>query len=414
MRPSAIVVTTLLASGAGLGCVAAGGTPDPSAQWSGRTETIGDTTVVTTVRGTVLARPPTTALEVTPLWGVDSLSRPVGMVEWAGNLALAERDRIFVVSPEGELRAVLGRRGSGPGEFEYLAALTTAEGQLMVYDGSTSRLTTYRNLTDPPATTPLVLTRHLLNLRGPSIAIMGDHLIAAGQPNVTPGEPYPTTLVRHALSTGAADSLAAVVGPTYQILADGLLAPQTVFSPAALFAIAPSGVAALSDGVAYCITILEPGEVEVRRICREWARVPVTKAVRAPDLDGTPGFAALSEQAQAFVRRVVEQVPPGTHRHSIDRLLWGDAGRLWVRVVDAAQADLHPYVVSRLPDLRPPETHWDVFDVEGRHLAEVRLPTVFEPHVVRGTRVYGILELDTGERALGVVEVPLDDSGSAR
>jgi hypothetical protein len=63
--------------------------------------------------------------------------------------------------------------------------------------------------------------------------------------------------------------------------------------------------------------------------------------------------------------------------------------------------------VSRLPDLRPPVAHWDVFDADGRHLAEVRLPTNFEPQAFLGTRVFGLLELDTGERAVGMVDVPI-------
>jgi hypothetical protein len=277
-----------------------------------------------------------------------------------------------------------------------------------VYDASTGRLTTYRTLADPPESSLLVLTRHLLNLRGPSMAIVGDHFFAAGQPNVTPGEPYPTSIVRHSLATGQADSLAAVLGPTYRVLADGVLGPQTVFTPSPMTTIAPNGTVALGDGVAYCIAILRPGRREVSRICREWAPVPVTDAVRSPDLDATPGFAELPEQAREFVRLVVSQVPTGTHRNSFDRLVWGAAGTLWVRVVDSTQADLHPYVVSRLPDLRPPVAHWDVFGADGRHLAEVRLPTAFEPQAFLGSRVFGLLELETGERVLGVVEVPLD------
>jgi hypothetical protein len=407
--PHARHTTQSLLLAAGLAACAGGAPADgPAAAWVGRVDTLADTLTVTTIRGTVLERPPIIATSVSALWGADSLARPVGMVEWAGNLAIAERDRIFVISPDGELRAVLGRKGGGPGEFEFLAALTTSDGRLVAYDASTARLTTYRNLADPPETAILAPSRQLLNLRGPSIAIVGDHLFAAGQPNVTPGEPFPTTIVRQSLLTGQADSLASVRGPTYQILADGLLGPQTVFTPSPITTFAPGGAVAMGDGVAYCILILQPGQSGVRRICREWAPIPVTDAVRSPNLEATPGFTELPEETREFVQRVVRQVPPGTHRNSIDRLVWGAAGQLWVRVVDSAQADLHPYVVSRLPDLRPPVAHWDVFDAEGRHLAEVRLPTVFEPQAFIGDRVYGLLELETGERALGMVVVPLD------
>ena len=405
-RATHVTMLLLLTSGPSA-CVDGGPIDGPAAAWVGRVDTLADTVTITTVRGTVLERPPIDATAVAVLWGADSLARPVGMVEWAGNLAIAERDRIFVVSPEGELRTVLGRKGSGPGEFESLAALATADGRLVAFDASTARLTTYRNLADAPETALLVLSRHLLNLRGPSIAIVGDHLFAAGQPNVTPGEPFPTTIVRQALATGQADSLASVRGPTYHVLADGLLGPETVFTPAPITTFAPQGMVAMGDGVAYCISILRPGQPGIRRICREWAPVPVTDAVRSPNLEATPGFAELPEETREFVARVVRQVPPGTHRNSIDRLVWGAAGQLWVRVVDSTQADLHPYVVRHLPDLRPPVARWDVFDADGRHLAEVRLPTAFEPQAFLGSRVFGLLELDTGERAVGVVEVPL-------
>jgi hypothetical protein len=73
-------------------------------------------------------------------------------------------------------------------------------------------------------------------------------------------------------------------------------------------------------------------------------------------------------------------------------------------------------VLSRRPDLGPQRRNWDVFDDEGRLGATVNLPSTFDPRVMLNERVFGFLELPTGEVVVGeaVFQGPIVGGEDAR
>lgn len=96
----------------------------------------------------------------------------------------------------------------------------------------------------------------------------------------------------------------------------------------------------------------------------------------------------------AGVAAVLDGVVIADHYPVIAALLEGPEGSLWVqknmtvrRAVEVAGA-FHP------DELGSPE--WDIFDREGRYLGVITLPHRFQPHLIRGDRIYGVAkdELD--------------------
>jgi hypothetical protein len=48
-----------------------------------------------------------------------------------------------------------------------------------------------------------------------------------------------------------------------------------------------------------------------------------------------------------------------------------------------------------------------VFDEAGRLLTTIEIPSNFDPQEIKSGRMYGFVELPTGEIAVGVLAVPL-------
>jgi hypothetical protein len=375
---------------------------DAADGWVGRTDTLGDTIVVTTVSGAAWGdRSPVVVESVTTLWRSDSLARPQLIVRNGDELLVTEATRIWRLRGDGTLAGAFGRSGEGPGEFRRIIGVGVVPGDtILVLDAMGYRLSRFdaggRLIGDailerPDGANNVFETFRLVPAAG-AISVFGLGLMR------TDGAPSEFVLARVPLDGGTPTEVARVAGPTMKVVGDGALALADLFGPYPTVTVGADGRVAVADRVDYCIAIDSAG-ARPKRICRDYDRVPVTDAVRSPDLS------ALSESDREGLAAVIAASDPGTYRHALTHIRLAGDGRLWVRVVDSAQANLHPFLAG-LTGEPPPRYIWDVFDRDGRRLGEVHLPSAFDPREFAGDTIYGVEELDTGELTIATVVLP--------
>jgi len=157
---------------------------------------------------------------------------------------------------------------------------------------------------------------------------------------------------------------------------------------------------AAGDGLEYCILIISLRGEDPVRVCRDYERTPTSAEVRSPS------FAFLENPLEReSLEKMTALQEVGELWPSFDRLLLGEDGELWVRTVGEEMAGVHPWVRSRRPELAPSLRSWDVFSRERALEKTVRLPSTFDPRVVRGDTVMGFYELPTGEITIARVDL---------
>ena len=90
---------------------------------------------------------------------------------------------------------------------------------------------------------------------------------------------------------------------------------------------------------------------------------------------------------------------------SYDDIRFDGKGRLWVRTIGDEMATVHPGMARIFPDAGPSHRMWAVFDTSGTLLCEAELPSRFAPRVFL-SRIYGLLELESGEIAVAAAQRP--------
>lgn len=389
---SSLLLLLLLPLG---GCTSAAPAAD---RWVGDSARVGDTVVVTTHAGSAAAGDSVLALgPVRVVWQSDSLGRVGLMARFAdGMLAVVERDRIHLV--DGGQARTIGRRGDGPGEFRAIYGLVLAGDTLVVWDAGQRRLTRVGRDGTVHASTMVNPPGSVANAE-PTIGQHDGRLLLAGRGMIAPGVPMRAVVVAVRLDTGDSSVVAGVAGETYVEVGEGGLATRDLFGPRGIAAIGPGGRVAIGDGVEYCVLMVRP-DADPRRACRDWERVPVTDAVRHVDFEALSERVGLDQRTREVAARLLSGVGMSDRRPSWDKLRWGDDGRLWIRVVDSAQADVHPFFL-RFAETRPATFRWDALTPDGRLDLQVRVPSGFDPLVFTADSAFGTLELDTGEIVVG-------------
>ena len=177
------------------------------------------------------------------------------------------------------------------------------------------------------------------------------------------------------------------------------MAPRELFPTRAIVAIGHEGQIAVGTGLDYCFTLYSLAEERPRRVCRDRERTRIGPGIRSPDASLLP-----EESDREVLQALLREQEVGEWMPSYDALRIGDDGRIWVRTVGEELADLHPHIRFRRPDLRPSHRLWDVFDAGGALRQTVQLPTTFDPRVLTADRIWGFVELPTGEIAIGAAE----------
>lgn len=389
-----------------------------------RTEVRGDTTVVTS-RG---APPVQRAGQVEILLRGAVLEAPRSVMRVGDQLVLADRRRIHLVNAETGVVRSAGATGEGPGEFGTVGSLGFAgPDRVAVHDPRRQRVLLFdidgafveepRAPLSPPLVNPVA---------GPDpehFLLSGGDAFWVRTGNVSLGIPLPAGLLRQTLGADRVEELERWDDRTFEALPSGLLGSRELFPPTTRHAFSRDGRMALGLGNTPCLTVRQVGPAAVSnggsghpfdapdllRICRDRPPVPAGPSLRSGDLSALEA-ASERDQMEADLRTMErpERLP------YYDRLLFAENGDLWVRTPGEELADAHPWLLGRVPELRPEIQRWEVFSPAGALRGVVEMPYTFRPWVVEADRVYGIAELETGELALGAVRLrPLAADGGA-
>jgi len=400
--PAGMLCTLTLA--AILGCRRA---TDRWSAWRGTVDTLADTITVTTSSGYA---DPTAAVRrfdsLTVFWAGSDLSSPRALVVTDnGRLAVLDQDRVFVLSPEGSLERTVGRRGEGPGEFVDPAAIGAVGDTIFVYDDGNRRLSAFLLAGDFLRSWTVTPPPDRVNFERSPIAVQRDTLFGVWGSIAKVAHPAPTTVAAVAVALeGPHCRLEAVLdGPTYTMLPNGNIAPRELFGPRPIFAFSVKRDLAWADGREFCLWTHAAGATRVLKLCRTWTRVPMTRQSRHPDLDNIPGVGRMSDNQKQGLMLLFDGQQSGAFRNSIDHILWDSEGNIWVRTIDSAQINIHPWLLDRVPEARPSHFRWNVFHPDGRLAKELFIPSGLDLQAVHGGRGYGFAASGDGTPFVAVL-----------
>ena len=374
----------------------------------------GDTTVVTNYGEPARLRSDSIRVG----WQSWRLERPKTLILLGDRLIVADDQRIHILSLEGEFLRTVGREGHGPREFEYVVSLVRfGTDTLAVHDAENQRISFFTPDGDflgsvqyaplLPYGNPVSGYHTRFSVRRGLVRLPGG-VVSLWRERINWTRPTRTALVWHDLQADTAAVLESWNGETWFRAGGRYAATVQLFGPQVIAAFAPDGRLAVGNGIEYCITIHVVMQGGFRRICRDRTPAPVGAGIRNPDLRRLS-----TESFRRNLAGIVKEQEVSKYLHQFDRMLFDEEGRLWVRTLGEELSNLHPYLLEDVfllddaPELRPSFRAWDVFDELGRLLTTIEIPSNFDPHVIQSGRIYGFVELPTGEVAVGVVTVAL-------
>lgn len=337
----------------------------------------------------------------------DRLYMPRSLAKNGDQLIIGDHTQLHLLRLGDRKLATVGRQGEGPGEFQSVVAVAgTPSGDILVLDERQGRLTVLDSAGVYKSSQQLKSLDMLRVPRSNVLTAFQDGVILAwGAGVVNPnGEPFDVAVVWQGYS-GQLEEIARLKDVE---MVDGgrMIIPRNPYGARPLVAVGPGGAVATSDGLDYCVTIRKVGASTVRRLCREWERLPAESDPSVSRLRSMVHVKELSEVALE-ARLGNEELDI---RNSIEGMLLDSSGNLWVQVL---QPDTRYSIMIRYSwsELRPEYYTWDVFSPSGHRLAEVLFPNRFVPLLIDGQHVYGTLELDTGELVIAQFEVELPKLG---
>ena len=413
-RPSLHAAATTLALA---GC----GSDPPPIGPSVEIDTIGDTTIVRTLSGSVWATEATLVPEV-------SIGELEGPDEYLfgriGSLAVDEDRNVYVFDTQanhvrvfdatGTYLATFGREGEGPGEFsraETIAVLP--DGRLLVRDPGNMRVQVFDpssgeadeweynsgNTYRPGA--PLYT-----DLRGRTFLLTrdqdGDDIIVVLGPDGTHLDTLPEP---------ATDYEPVVVKAETE---NASVTSAVPFTPRFFWAVHPSGHFLTGLSSDYRVDLA--GDDGVLRIERAYDPVPVSDGERA-------------YRRESKVRMIRWSVPDWTwdgpavpdHKPVFNELLTGRDGRIWVRLLTDGQRveneNHNPDNPFSEPETWRESTRFDVFESDGTYLGVVVPPDDFSASpdpVFDGDHVWAVARDELGVERVIRYRIEVGDRGGGR
>jgi hypothetical protein len=317
---------------------------------------------------------------------------------------------VRVFDAEGQHERTLGRPGGGPGELSRaaLAVLAGADGRVYVADVMAQRILAFGPDGSEVGSAPLAVQNGIpLRMLPAGEGRFAIQLRSMTLPGMSASVPMRDRILLRNPASESADTLVELEsGGTLDF--SGGTPRVRVFDPEPIWTLLGGGRVAHGRNDAFRVELRAADGALERVITRPTEPRPLAESDRSVFLE--------------FMRRTVEQqgVPPAAADQFLsgvefaDRypafaaLLGGPGGTLWAqRIVTAADVEAAGGTFSAT-DLGAPE--WDVFDAEGRLLGAVRMPLRFQPLLVVGSRIYGVLrdELDVQH----VVRLRIDGLGS--
>ena len=363
--PSSRILGTLL-SLILFGCL------DEQADDSTREEVRGDTTFITIPPGVDTAAVFVERVET--IWQDDRLGRPTAIVLSEERLAVADQDRLHLLTTGGDYLGTVGARGSGPEEFGTIAGIGAVDDTIVIFDSRNSRLAVLdfdgrfleARRIQPFASFPRARRDAQLRFWNGGMLQVADEIVHFDRPTRS-ALVWRSMVDDSTYVMGAWDDLQWVHVGNVSIGRGSapFIGAASAFPPRALIAVSDDGRYALGDGLEYCLSLHRLGGPEVVEICRERPRVAVSDAMlRAP----------VSRSARPSV--------PSYRR-------W----EAWARTRHTSI----PRCRSRSARPSVPDTGGGRPGPEGLTAGAILLPSDFDPQLFRGDQAFGFLELESGE-----------------
>ena len=372
------------------------GTESPVSEPEVVFETIGDTTVVRTLSGSVWGAEATLVPEV-------SIGELDGPEEYlfgrVSSIAVDDDQTVYAFDPQaqhvlvydslGTYVETLGRPGEGPGEFSRAEAMALLpDGRLVVRDPGNNRLEVFVPGTGESAQWryevvglhsffPLytdVNGRTFLRTSDLARDGMATHLIVFG-PDGTQVDTLPEPSDAHEPPMLNAERRGVSPSGRPTLLSTNEIVP---FSPMLLWTVHPSGRFLTGLSSEYRIDLLRDNGV--LRIERAADPVPVREEERAYERDRIEGDMRDTDPGWDWNGPPIPQ-----HKPFYRELLAGRDGRIWVWLATEARPVENEYHDPEDPSSRPviwrEPLRYDVFEPDGTYLGVVVPPDEFTPYV---------------------------------
>lgn len=375
-----------------------------SGTWQAERETIGDTTVVRTISGSIWGAPVALHEDLT-----------IGVLEGAEELMFGNLQELAVDSAggiyvfdgsvpalryfdaEGQYVRTLGGRGSGPGEYQdaALGLSVRSDGRVVLRDPRNSRLNVYEPDGSPALQWPVSSGLFTGNAM---IRDTADHLylkVMLSRPE--PNKPWNIGLLHLDAEGAIVDSITVPAMAGEPTDAGGVLLPSKIWEWSPLRAMV------VGVNAEYRFDI-RPTAGRVIRVERSTPTVEVLPEERAE-------LEARNDWLRTYQGRfMTSELPPvPSVKPPYRGFLIGAEGRVWVR--RSVTAEKLREGTPGTPQ-RPPTPSWvepsvyDVFEPDGSYLGEVHVPRGTTLRLVHGETAWGTREGEGGE--ILVVRLRLD------
>jgi hypothetical protein len=325
---------------------------------------------------------------------------------------------IRIFDGEGSYVRTFGGRGDGPGEFQWPSRIFVYGDTIAVSDSRLDRLTEFDSAG--------VLLRTTMYRQGrsyfPPVGRAGDGWI------VQPAELAWTLEIGRArrdttrvafvtelssLPEAGGDGAAPPVGalrPVVEYEAGrmfgigyelegraGMTGNSPLWEPTPAHAVDASGNVYVSKGAPYRIDVYDADGVHWRSILRDHVPVPATRELNARYWDKVNTYLDTTSNRRGewaitvAAERGRRDLPVNETLPALGRLIASDDGLLWAHRPDLAP---DPLLLEWTRERVRQDSHWDVFDHEGRFLLTVRLPAAFRAMTASGRSIYGVLRDD--------------------
>lgn len=369
--------------------------------WAGRRSSHGDTTEVLS-SAPVLGTSPSALTAPVTIWQSDSLVRPTQIErDHAGALYVVDGWRVFRISPKGALLGVIGKKGSGPGEFRQIDGIRLDDsGTVLVFDGALRRLSTLDTNGRMLSVATLTPPEGHSSARPGRVMSWGNTIALPWAAGMVRADGVQDSVLINAMQVGADSSSPIVSLPDVRWAAfDGIFAPATAYDAAPIYAFGKKDQLVVADGLEPCFSRYRYNE-KVEHICRAWTRDRVSQAERSAsalaDVD-------VGEVQRKFLTSIITHQSYPERRSSLAALRVTENDMVWARMIDSSR--VHP-MLWQFRELRPSTYRWSVFARDGRWAADLQIASNFTPMLIESDSVYGLVEDDDGVAGIAVMALP--------
>lgn len=304
----------------------------------------------------------------------------------SGRIVVADgsTDRLVYFDSSGRFERTVGRRGSGPGEFNFIDWIAALPGDsLLALDANNYRFALFDSAGNLASSTPVPGAR--FQFPQPR-AILGDGTLLSSRLAATDGPPvlgprtFTTVFVRVSRDLRILDTLGTGPGGQGYLVecgqpgeSRGICNYDGLFERTGSFAASRDRLF-VGDGQRYEITVIDTMARSFRSIRRTSGPRRVTAEDIATQRDERLGR-YLNAESRRAAERVLAEIPVPETMPAYSRLIADGEGNLWVEEYRVTAAE-------------PPR--WTVFDTAGRMLGTLSVPAALTIEEIHSDVIVGV------------------------